>query len=58
MTRKRLRESRANRGVSSPTGSTSVLDPDVVTFGFARRVPSYKRLTLDAARAGAAAERC
>ena len=22
------------------------LDPDVVTFGFARRVPSYKRLTL------------
>ena len=24
----------------------NVLDPDVVTFGFARRVPSYKRLTL------------
>ena len=23
-----------------------MLDPDVVTFGFARRVPSYKRLTL------------
>jgi starch phosphorylase len=23
-----------------------VLDPDVLTFGFARRVPSYKRLTL------------
>ena len=27
-------------------GSTSVLDPDVLTIGFARRVPSYKRLTL------------
>ena len=24
----------------------SVLDPDVLTIGFARRVPSYKRLTL------------
>ena len=23
-----------------------MLDPDIVTFGFARRVPSYKRLTL------------
>jgi len=23
-----------------------VLDPDILTFGFARRVPSYKRLTL------------
>ncbi|GAA5010903.1 alpha-glucan family phosphorylase [Kitasatospora paranensis] len=25
---------------------SSVLDPDVLTIGFARRVPSYKRLTL------------
>ena len=24
----------------------SALDPDVLTIGFARRVPSYKRLTL------------
>ena len=30
----------------SSAGSTSVLDPDVLTIGFARRVPSYKRLTL------------
>ena len=27
-------------------GSTSVLDDNVLTIGFARRVPSYKRLTL------------
>ena len=27
-------------------GPTSLLDPDVLTIGFARRVPSYKRLTL------------
>ena len=27
-------------------GSTTALDPDVLTIGFARRVPSYKRLTL------------
>ena len=30
----------------SSAGSTAVLDPDVLTIGFARRVPSYKRLTL------------
>ncbi len=45
MTRKRLLESCANRGMPSDWVS-KVLDPDVVTFGFARRVPSYKRLTL------------
>ena len=27
-------------------GSASILDPDVLTIGFARRVPTYKRLTL------------
>ena len=27
-------------------GSTSMLDPEVLTIGFARRVPTYKRLTL------------
>ncbi|WP_204912196.1 alpha-glucan family phosphorylase [Microlunatus spumicola] len=44
-TRKRLAESSANRGL--PTDWVSgVLDPDTITFGFARRVPSYKRLTL------------
>ncbi|WP_375425233.1 alpha-glucan family phosphorylase [uncultured Friedmanniella sp.] len=45
MTRARLTESSANRGL--PTDWVDgVLDPDVITFGFARRVPSYKRLTL------------
>ncbi|MPZ96569.1 MAG: alpha-glucan family phosphorylase [Propionibacteriales bacterium] len=46
--RSRLRESWLNRG-SSPAELgwvDGVLDPDVLTIGFARRVPSYKRLTL------------
>ncbi len=45
MTRTRLTESCHNRGLASDWVST-VLNPDVITFGFARRVPSYKRLTL------------
>ena len=45
MTRGRLAESCANRGMSADW-VPGVLDPDVITFGFARRVPSYKRLTL------------
>ena len=45
MTRARLATSSASRGMSMEwVGKT--LNPDVVTFGFARRVPSYKRLTL------------
>ncbi|MBB4933658.1 starch phosphorylase [Lipingzhangella halophila] len=46
--RARLRESWRQRGASeAETGWTEdVLDPDVLTVGFARRVPSYKRLTL------------
>ncbi|MGH3337653.1 MAG: alpha-glucan family phosphorylase, partial [Propionibacteriaceae bacterium] len=45
MTRARLAASSASRGMSMEwVGKT--LNPDVVTFGFARRVPSYKRLTL------------
>ncbi len=45
MARLRLSASSANRGL--PTDwVANVLDPDIVTFGFARRVPSYKRLTL------------
>ncbi len=45
MIRTRLTESSNNRGL--PTDWISdVFDPDVLTFGFARRVPSYKRLTL------------
>ena len=48
MTRHRLRESWLHRGASEAELSwiDSVLDPDVLTIGFARRVPSYKRLTL------------
>ncbi|HVE98424.1 MAG TPA: alpha-glucan family phosphorylase [Mycobacteriales bacterium] len=46
--RRRVRESWLARGANSAelrwTGS--VFDPDVLTIGFARRVPSYKRLTL------------
>ncbi|HYP44479.1 MAG TPA: alpha-glucan family phosphorylase [Propionibacteriaceae bacterium] len=45
MTRTRLAESTRNRGFSTEWVQ-GVLDPDVITFGFARRVPSYKRLTL------------
>ena len=48
MTRQRLRESWLGRGATEQelTWIDSVLDPDVLTIGFARRVPSYKRLTL------------
>jgi starch phosphorylase len=46
--RKRLTKSWKQRGASrSELGWISgALDPDVLTIGFARRVPSYKRLTL------------
>ncbi len=46
--RRRLRSSWLKRGASrAELGWTdSVLDPDVLTIGFARRVPTYKRLTL------------
>ena len=46
--RRRLARSWAKRG-SAPAELAwidSALDPDVLTIGFARRVPSYKRLTL------------
>ena len=48
MARRRLRESWVNRGASDAELGwiDSVLDPDILTIGFARRVPSYKRLTL------------
>ncbi len=47
-TRARLRASWERRGASDAELGwiDSVLDPDVLTVGFARRVPSYKRLTL------------
>ena len=35
-----------NPGASAPAWFDEVLDPDVLTIGFARRVPTYKRLTL------------
>ncbi|NHU85847.1 glycosyltransferase family 1 protein [Kocuria sp. JC486] len=46
--RTRLRASWKKRGAAdAELGWTeSVLDPDVLTIGFARRVPTYKRLTL------------
>ena len=46
--RHRVREAWLARGASEPElGWTSqVFDPDVLTIGFARRVPTYKRLTL------------
>ena len=47
-TRERLRKSMRNRGATSAELGwiDDVLDPDVLTIGFARRVPTYKRLTL------------
>ena len=46
--RRRLRESWIHRGASNAElgWTESALDPEVLTIGFARRVPSYKRLTL------------
>ncbi|HEY0888417.1 MAG TPA: alpha-glucan family phosphorylase [Nocardioides sp.] len=46
--RRRLRKSWAQRGAASAELGwiDDALDPDVLTIGFARRVPSYKRLTL------------
>jgi starch phosphorylase len=47
-TRRRLRASWRQRGASEAelTWIDDVLDDHVLTIGFARRVPSYKRLTL------------
>ncbi len=46
--RKRLAKSWRQRGATPAElrWIDSALDPDVLTIGFARRVPSYKRLTL------------
>jgi starch phosphorylase len=46
--RRRLRESSRQRGMTQAELSwvDSAFDPDVLTIGFARRVPTYKRLTL------------
>ena len=46
--RRRVRSSWLNRGASPAElrWTEGILDPDVLTIGFARRVPTYKRLTL------------
>jgi glycogen phosphorylase len=46
--RKRLSASweEQNPGAGVPTWFNEILDPEVLTIGFARRVPTYKRLTL------------
>lgn len=46
--RRRVRASSLQRGMSEAElgWTSSTFDPDVLTIGFARRVPSYKRLTL------------
>ncbi|CAN5383389.1 glycosyltransferase family 1 protein [soil metagenome] len=38
--------SEANPGIAAPPWYRNLLDPSVLTIGFARRVPTYKRLTL------------
>ena len=46
--RRRVRASWVERGASAAElkWTDEILDPDVLTIGFARRVPTYKRLTL------------
>ncbi len=46
--RARLRASWQERGATAAElgWTAAVMDPDVLTIGFARRVPTYKRLTL------------
>jgi starch phosphorylase len=46
--RRRIRETALSRGASEAevAWTQTAFDPDVLTIGFARRVPSYKRLTL------------
>jgi starch phosphorylase len=48
MSRRRVYESWIDRGATPVelTWTKNILDPDILTIGFARRVPSYKRLTL------------
>ncbi|MDQ2708174.1 MAG: alpha-glucan family phosphorylase [Actinomycetota bacterium] len=46
--RRRVRAAWLERGASAPElgWTNSAFDPEVLTIGFARRVPTYKRLTL------------
>ncbi|PZS25650.1 MAG: DUF3417 domain-containing protein [Pseudonocardiales bacterium] len=46
--RRRIKRSALQRGMTEAElrWTSSAFDPDVLTMGFARRVPSYKRLTL------------
>ena len=46
--RRRVRAAWVERGASAPelSWTSRMFDPEVLTIGFARRVPTYKRLTL------------
>jgi starch phosphorylase len=44
--RRRVAASLPTAGSHTPSWVDDLLDPDVLTIGFARRVPTYKRLTL------------
>ena len=54
--RRRLREQLVRRGVprSEVEAADEVLDPEVLTIGFARRFATYKRANSDPARSGSA----
>ena len=58
--RRRVRSSWLKRGASRAELGwvDDILDPDVLTIGFARRVPTYKRLTLMLRDPDAAEARC
>ena len=58
--RRRVRSSWLKRGASPAELGwvDDILDPDVLTIGFARRVPTYKRLTLMLRDPDAAASGC
>ena len=58
--RRRVRSSWVKRGASRAELGwvDNILDPDVLTIGFARRVPTYKRLTLILRDPDAAEARC
>nr|AIA87654.1 CAZy families GT35 protein [uncultured Arthrobacter sp.] len=44
--RERMSQAALDNGNHVPAWMQNLLDPDVLTIGFARRVPTYKRLTL------------
>jgi starch phosphorylase len=46
MKRELVAEARRRLSAAASTWTSQVLDPEILTIGFARRVPTYKRLTL------------